>query len=322
MRLLAAFLRLIRWPNLVFIALTQAFFYYCIIVPLFDRYSSIPVLNASYCWWLIAASICIAAAGYIINDYFDLHIDAVNKPAKIIIDRNIRRRWAIVWHWVLSATGMLIGCWVSYRIHSFFAVICAFINIISVAALWLYSTTYKKKLLIGNILISLLTAWTIIILYLALLRTPGIMQSVPAAVQLYDLATTKLFRFAMLYAGFAFAISLVREVVKDMEDMEGDARYGCKTMPIEWGVPASKVFVAVWLIVLVALLTVIQFYALQVGWWWSAAYCIMLIILPLLWILNRLYKAKIPADYHRLSTVIKLVMLTGICSMIFFKLYA
>jgi 4-hydroxybenzoate polyprenyltransferase len=129
-------------------------------------------------------------------------------------------------------------------------------------------------------------------------------------------------RISFLYAGFAFVVSLIREVVKDMEDMEGDKKYGCKTIPIAWGIPASKVFVAVWLVVLIGMIGVVQFYVWQLGWYWSAAYSILLIIAPLVWVLRKLYQAQVPSDYHHLSTVIKLVMLAGLISMIFFKIYS
>ena len=131
----------------------------------------------------------------------------------------------------------------------------------------------------------------------------------------------RFFRFAVLYTSFAFIISLIREVIKDMEDMEGDRKYGCRTMPIVWGVNASKVFVAVWIIVLVAALTILQFYVLPFGWWLSALYCLLLIIAPLLWILIKLFRARSQEDFHLLSRVVKLVMLTGILSMIFFRVY-
>ena len=104
--------------------------------------------------------------------------------------------------------------------------------------------------------------------------------------------------------------------------MEGDEKYGCKTMPIVWGIPATKVFTAVWLIVLIGALAILQFYAMHLGWWWSVVYCVVTIIIPLLWILRKLYQAQVPKDYHRLSTAVKLVMLAGIVSMIFFKIYS
>jgi len=125
----------------------------------------------------------------------------------------------------------------------------------------------------------------------------------------------------VLYASFAFIISLIREVIKDMEDMEGDRKYGCRTMPILWGVNASKVFVAVWIVVLIAMVAVVQFYVLPFGWWHSAVYCILFIIAPLIWIFQKLFRAQSADDFHKLSSMVKLVMLTGIMSMIFFKIY-
>jgi 4-hydroxybenzoate polyprenyltransferase len=126
----------------------------------------------------------------------------------------------------------------------------------------------------------------------------------------------------VVYAGFAFIISLVREVIKDIEDMEGDARYGGRTIPIVWGVNVAKMFVAVWLVVLIAAIVILQFYVLQYRWWWSIGYSILFIITPLVRILIRLYRAVSKEDFHRLSDAVKLVMLAGILSMIFFKLFS
>jgi 4-hydroxybenzoate polyprenyltransferase len=131
----------------------------------------------------------------------------------------------------------------------------------------------------------------------------------------------KFFRLAILYAGFAFIISLVREAIKDMEDMPGDEKYGCKTMPIVWGINATKVYVAVWLVVLIAILIVIQVYMLQFQWWLPVAYSLATIIFPLFVLLLRLKKSYSTADYYKLSNIAKLVMLTGIVSMVFFYFY-
>ena len=141
----------------------------------------------------------------------------------------------------------------------------------------------------------------------------------PAAID--EQVHRRIMRLAFLYAGFAFVISLIREVIKDMEDMEGDARYGCKTMPVAWGVPVAKVFTGAWLMVLTGALLAIQFYAMYLGWWWSILYCTLLIIVPLLWIARKLYVASVAKDYHYLSGAVKFVMLAGILSMIFFKVY-
>ena len=111
------------------------------------------------------------------------------------------------------------------------------------------------------------------------------------------------------------------EVVKDIEDMEGDAKYNCKTMPIVWGVPSSKVFAGVWLIVLIGALIILQLYAFQLGWWITGFYCFLMVLLPLVWILRKLYTAQNTGQYHQLSRLIKLVMLSGILSILFFKWY-
>lgn len=317
MKTVTAFFRLIRLPNLIFIALTQILFYTCVVFSLHREW--VPDFRFSRQEWmllslLILASVFIAAAGYIINDYFDRSIDAINKPEKVVIDRTVKRRWAIMWHLVLSAIGLLLSAYVAYRTKTY---TIFFANIACVFLLWVYSTTFKKKLLSGNIMIAALTAWVIVVLYFfsgaSLLDVKGWNE------QSFQFDIRKLFKVTILYAGFAFIVSLIREVVKDLEDMHGDARYHCKTMPIVWGVPATKVFAAVWLVVAMASLAIIQVYAWQSGWWYSALYCIVLIIVPMGQVLRLLYKAVTPAHYHHISSYIKWIMLAGILSMIFFR---
>ena len=316
MRVTGAFLKLIRWPNLVFIALTQFLYFFCvfrsqILSPL------PPVFSSYYFLLLVTASVFIAAAGYIINDYFDMHIDAINKPYKVVIDKSVKRRWAIIWHLVLSALGTLLSLYFSYKTGNW---IVAAGNAFCVVLLWFYSTTFKKKLLTGNVIISALTAWVILVLYFAYTNM-GNQQALAFTtwnLESFGFDIRKLFKYTVLYAGLAFIISLIREVVKDLEDMEGDSRYHCKTMPLVWGVPATKVFVGVWLVVAIASLAILQLYAWQLGNKIIVVYNILLIIAPMIYIIKNLFKAVNSKDYHRLSNAIKFVMFTGILSMLFF----
>ncbi|HMC99302.1 MAG TPA: geranylgeranylglycerol-phosphate geranylgeranyltransferase [Ferruginibacter sp.] len=316
MKLLAAFFRLIRWPNLFFIAVTQLLYYYAIVEPLTKQGIGLN-LNRTYFVWLIIASLLIAAAGYIINDYFDLNIDQVNKPSRLNIDKIIKRRWAMLMHLAMSFTAVLIGFYIDYGAGLYWVGLS---NLGCVLLLFGYSVALKKKFLIGNVLISAMTAWVIVVVFFCFYNKYFFCLGCDKA--MINTQINRFIRITFLYVSFAFIISLIREVIKDMEDMEGDAKYGCKTMPIVWGIPATKVFTAVWIIVLVGILATVQVYVLQFGWWWSTLYCVLLIIAPLLWILYQLYHAKVATDYKRLSAAVKLVMFTGIMSMWFFKLYA
>ena len=290
----------------MFIILTQILFYFFI-------YKSLYVSDESYheLIWLIIASVLIAGGGYIINDYFDRNIDLINKPAANVLNKIINRRWAIIWHLVLSLAGILATA-IAVSFQKWYLI---FANIICVILLWLYSTSFKRQLLVGNIVISILTAWTVLILFFA--KVPF-----SAAFGATEPETIKFFRISFLYAAFAFVISLIREAIKDVEDMEGDRRYGCKTLPIVAGVNATRIYTSVWLVVIIAALLILGLYVLQFNWWWAVVYNLLLVIVPLGILFIRILKASTTLEYKHLSSLAKWIMLSGILSMIFFRIYA
>lgn len=304
MRLVPAFLRLIRWPNLVFIILTQLLLYYCVYLPLFQQPEPLRL------FWIITASVCIAAAGYIINDYFDLNIDQINKPNKNVFAGVIRRRWAILWHWLLSGAGVLATV-AALGLKQWYLIVA---NLACVVLLWFYSTSFKRQLLIGNVIISLLTAWTVIIIFFAFAGTRyGLTTNDPEV--------SKFFRVSFLYGAFAFIASLIREAVKDVEDLEGDRRYRCKTLPIVAGLNATRIYIGIWTVVLLAAIAMLQIYVIRFEWWPAIAYSILCILFPLFLILRLLVRAQTKEEFNKLSSLSKLVMLTGILSLFFFRLY-
>jgi 4-hydroxybenzoate polyprenyltransferase len=313
MKLIGAFIKMIRFPNLLFIALTQLLFHFCIIVPVFTKAGSPLIFNELLLALLILSSVLIAAAGYIINDYFDINIDLVNKPKKNVVDIVVSRRWAMLWHSLLSFIGVAIGFYLGWKTGIFWI---GFMHLLCSISLFAYSASFKRKLLIGNVLTSLLTAWSVAVLGLATFY------AVRGNTDIFSgINNTKIFKFTILYSSFAFIISLIREAIKDIEDMEGDEKYGCTTMPIVWGITGTKIYIAVLLGILIAALVILQIYVLQFNWHWAVAYSAVMVIFPLGYIFYQLFKAKSVKNFHDLSSYTKLVILTGIFSMIFFYFY-
>ena len=233
---------------------------------------------------LSIATVSIAAAGYIINDYYDVKIDYINKPDRVVIGKNITRRFAILFHVMLSVLGIVIGGYLSWTI--------AAINILSVFLLWFYSNYLKRLPFVGNLTVALLTASSIYLVD-ALYRTHSAL--------------------VIIYAIFAFFMTLVREIIKDMEDLRGDNTFGCKTLPIVLGIRKTKVIIYV----LLAIFSIIVIVLNQLISALPFQYYLVLLFTPLAWFLGRLIRADMKKDFSWLSTFCKVIMLLGIVSMVF-----
>lgn len=309
---LAAFFKLVRWPNLVFIGLSQWMFSKAILQPIFQDAGIVPNITDGYLWPLMLSYMLIGAGGNIINDYFDLNIDQINKPDKVIVDRFISRRGAIVLHIVTSLLSLAIAFYIGRQANALQLLPA---NFACIVLSFIYSLSLKKRLLYGNLMMAFLLSWVIMaVTFCELDHLPFLGgRPIPNA--------QKLIRYTILYAGFAFIVNLIREVVKDIEDVGGDRKYGCRTLPIVWGTNAAKVFAAVWIVALMAILTLMCLYAFFLRWWLFPIYGILTIVFPLGMVLKGLHRAATPEDFHRISSLIKLVMLMGILSMGFFKFY-
>lgn len=307
MKTIAHFLRLVRWPNLVFILLAECLFHYCIYKPLYPH--SAADVDTRF-FLIVLTYLFIAAAGYIINDYFDINIDQVNKPSRVVVGSHISRRWVIFWHLLLSVLGIYIST-IAFPFQSYWHIHLS--NLLTILLLWFYSTNFKKDFLIGNVVISILTAWSIAVVYFSKFTVQEILHP-----NINDTANFRFAKIMVLYSVFAFILTLVREALKDMEDMEGDQKFGCKTLPIVWGLRPTKVYISVWLVVLIGSLSVIQLYVIPFGWWYSILYCILFIIAPLSFVLLKLRTAFESKDFRQLSKLVKIAMFAGILSMLFF----
>ncbi len=228
-------------------------------------------------------TVVIAAAGYIINDYYDVKIDYVNRPKKVVVDKILKRRAAMFFHTGLNLAGIAIGLLVSLKI--------ALINLMAAVCLWAYSNQLKRMPFVGNLSVALLSALAI------------------AIIGLHYEDQTKIVYF---YAIFAFFISLIREIIKDIEDLKGDATFGCKTLPVVWGVRSTKGF----LYFLFILFSFILGYLAHLMNNWVLNYYFILLLFPGVYLFYKLVIADTIKEFRNLSTYLKWFMLLGIISMI------
>ena len=304
------FLQLIRYKNLLMIIATQFIMRYGLFYAMLGNYKVMNVtleLQLPFIQFLLLvfATVFICASGYIINDYFDVNMDMINKPDKVIVGKHISRRTAMLWHWIFNIVGITFGAIVSIHI-GYWNFTILFVLIASL--LWLYSTSFSKQAFVGNIIVSLLFAL------------------VPLTVDNYEMILLNLMYHSVLskmylssetlmfwsfgYALFAFLLSFIREMVKDVEDFEGDAAFGRNTIPIALGIPVAKFIVsAVYVITLGALIFVFFAYLQEVE---SGIYVFSGIIIPLFISSLFFIRAKTSKNYSVVSGMLKGIMVLGL----------
>lgn len=311
------FLRLIRVTNLVFIILTQVFLRYFIVIPVLTHIGITSAMNHIQFGGLVLATVLIAAAGYIINDYFDVKIDSTNKPKRIVIDRLISRRTAMALHLGFNIIAVVIGVYLSWEVDN---LKLAVIFPLAAGLLWFYSTSYKKMFLVGNIVVSFLTATVVMVvwLYESTFYDEMMFEFVRFSEDKLQVFKRTLFTF-LGYSFFAFLISIIREIIKDMEDIHGDVSFHCRTMPIVIGLKKSKAVTAAIAVVMIAALVIVQFKFFTLAYYWKIAYLFALVQAPLLVILWQLQDADKRKDFRTLSNITKIIMLAGIISIPLFN---
>jgi 4-hydroxybenzoate polyprenyltransferase len=309
MQKIITYLKLFRVGNLLFIVLTQFALHYYLILPTLEAANISSHISTLDLILLITSTVLIAAGGYVINDYFDVSIDSINKPDRLYISKSIHRREAILWHQVFSVIAVVIGIYLAWHSGNLRLLM---IQPITIALLWFYSTGYKKQPLLGNLLISFLTAFVVLltVLYQTPLFHPKTMDE--------KTASYIIFIRIFYYFIFAFLVSMMREIVKDMEDAEGDERYGCRTVPILWGMQVAKRIVYAIGIVVIVLVIQVQQIPFVNGDYLTVIYLMQTIQLPILIAFWKLYTADSKKHYKQVSTLLKLVMLMGVLTIFYF----
>jgi 4-hydroxybenzoate polyprenyltransferase len=275
-RKFVSFLKLTRVWNLIILALSQYFTATMLI-------SSDNLLDPRL-FFLVMSTCLIAAGGYIINDYYDIKIDLVNKPERVVIGQGITRRYALLYHTLVTITGIIMGVILDWRIGA--------INFASAFLLWWYSNDLKRQPFIGNFVVGLLTGASILMVD-----------------SLYRSGNTMIY----IYASFAFFMSLIREIIKDMEDLKGDNTFGCKTLPIIWGLRKTKFLIYFLVLLFSASVIAINFFYVKLPLWYFG----VCLFIPLVWLLYQLIQADTKRDFAWLSNFCKMILLLGVLSMAF-----
>lgn len=244
--------------------------------------------------FLISGTALIAAAGYIINDYFDVKIDLINKPGRVFIGTRISRRWAIILHVTFTAAGLLLTWLVNLKVAGI-AALCA-------ALLYFYSSSFKKKFLLGNLVIALLSALSVLICYF----------------YISELYIEKI----LAYSFFAFISTLLREIVKDQEDAAGDELFQSKSLAISLGLRKTKriVLFTTIMFILSLFLYVATLPPDENAFYRPYVYGVFLLLgvaLPMIYFIRLLLPADKSSDFARLSRILKWVIFSGIASMLF-----
>lgn len=295
-------LKLIRWQNLALIILVQVLLKYA----LFHAFNVPVSLTTLQFILLVLASVSIAAAGNIINDIFDIETDKVNKPQKQIVGKHLTEKTAYNLFMGFNIVGVGIGFYLANSIDrsGFFAIF-----VITSALLYIYASYLKQTLLVGNIVISVLVA-------LSLLIVP-IFDLLPVTTPENRDVQLVFFKIVLDYAIFAFLINLTREIIKDLEDIDGDYKSGMNTLGIAIGRSrAGKVAFVLSLLPLFATVYYVMTYLYHNMW--AIAYFLILIIGPLLYISIKCVSAKTKSDYHHISNMLKIVMLLGMLSLVMY----
>lgn len=287
------------------IALLQVLINVCLVRPILMLYELEPTFTVLDFIFLTAATVMIAAGGYIINDYFDTKSDMINRPDNVVVGTDVSRGNALAWHLGLNIVACILGAMVSLRIGVWvFAFFFPFVS----GLLWFYSSTYKKMFLLGNVIVALLTG--LIPLLPVAYEIPGQIatDNVMIVNGVYDL--NLLFYWAGAFGIFAFVTTIYREIIKDIEDIDGDREIGRSTVPVVIGVMASKIVIVVLIACTIAALVVVwhKFLCDTI----SAIYFGVMLILPLIFLAYKVLTMKEKKQYHFASNFAKLIMLAGI----------
>ena len=294
------FLNFIRWKNLLIIALVMLLIKFV----LFEKFELNVALDTFHYGLLTLSTLCLAIAGYIINDIYDIKADRINKPARLYVGRKISRRSAYSLFIGFNSVGLLLGMYLSYHVgHTSYFII----YVITSLLLYQYAKYLKKKFLLGNLIVAFIVFLSIVL--------PLVFDLLPVTSKLNEASQMVAFRLVTVFAFFGFLMTLVREIVKDMEDLKGDLEIQVRSLPVVLGMGRTKGIVLG--TVLILFLAILFFaYMLLEHDLYASLYMSAFVALPMLYFVYVFWKANDKKELHKSSGVLKIVMLLGILTIL------
>ena len=301
-------MRLVRWSNLLFLAALVWLMEKWVAVPVLDKAVFGEQLPGYMLLLIILATVFIAAGGYVINDYFDVKIDRINRPDEVIVTRSVSKPAAMRLSLSLSGIGIVCGIITAILLRS---LTLGILFIIIPGLLWFYSSSYKRLFMVGNLIIALLAGLTPLLVAMA---NVAILQLRYGTILSYTTLEHDLYAWLGGFALFAFLLTWIREIIKDMQDQMGDRELECHSLPVVWGDMWTKIFVTGLIVLTLAIIGHLWFHVLPFPLGWtslSTRYIVLGIVTPLLGVLGLLWAAKIPSDYKNCQQLVKFTMLLG-----------
>jgi len=312
-----SYLKLIRYQNLIFIAFIQFVMRQVVLVPILQTFGFEATMDTSMLYLLITATVLIAAGGYVLNDYFDVKIDAINRPEKQIVGVVLSRHTAMALHQGLTGLGVICGLLLSFYSKSF---TLAFIFIVIPGLLWFYSASYKRQFLIGNLVIAFISAITILVVGITQL---AFLQKEFGSLIFETPIPGSFYGWIGGFALFSFLFTLIREILKDIEDEKGDREMECRTLAIKWGVTKTKTFLYCLIVLTVILLFLSEIFFIHFVGNLTLKYIIFGLVIPLAVLCYLIYSARSKSDFHQASLLSKVIMFVGVMySFVFYYLQA
>jgi len=303
-------IRLIRLTNIIIIFFSQALVYFGLMKPTFDNYGIKADLDLNEFIIVFIVTAITTMAGYLINDIFDIQTDQINKAGRNIVGRTVSVKSTKTIYLVLLAAGLLISTY-HYIIYDSSILFLSFLIISAVLAL--YAFRLKGSFLFGNLFVAILSAFVIAIILLLS------QNSMEALNKVYPLSHTSLSLITKAFIIFAFLSSFFREVVKDIEDIEGDRAAKIQTTAVVLGQNKTKIIAIVIGLILMSALIFWSFHSLNQISIWLQMFGGLLSLYTLL-ILLRLWRANDKPEFGKVSSSIKLLMGAGLMYLILYSI--